>query len=422
MNGRRDFIKRGGAVGSLALLTPLVRATELMPTTTTRVVVVGGGFAGAIAAKTLRMANPALEVVLVERERSYCALPGANWVIGGSRRIGENRLSYDRLESNYGVKMMYAEATSIDVAARRVVFAEGTLAYDHAIVAPGVTFHSDGIEGYHPVETPMRFPHAWISGEEITGLRRRLEEMKDGGLVVVALPPLPYRCPQAAYERISQIAFYLKHFKTRAKLIVLDASPAISSLGSLFAAGWQRDYGQLVEYRPNQPVLKINAPNGTIAAAGETLRADVVNLIPPQMAGTLALDSGLVGDDRRWCPVEHSSFESTLAPGVHVIGDACKADGVQKSASAAYAQGKACALHIAAVSAGKPKPPPSIYPNIIYSLLNGTDGAASIAFYRSEGRAPAKLDKGGGDSPQWSTQEAIYARAWLGSMLAEMSS
>jgi sulfide dehydrogenase [flavocytochrome c] flavoprotein subunit len=422
LNPRRDFLRQAAGVAALPLLTPLVRAAELLPTTARRVVVVGGGIAGAIAAKTLRLANPTLEVVLVERERSYCALPGANWVIGGSRRVGENRVNYDRLQSAYGIRMLYAEASVLDVAAKRVVFASGTLAYDFAIVAPGISFRTEAIEGYVAGETPALFPHAWTSGEEIVGLKRRLEEMKDGGLVVVALPPPPYRCPQAGYERISQIACYLKQAKPRAKIIVLDASPAIPSLAALFVAGWQREYRNLIEYRGGHAVLKVDAPNGRIVGAGENLRADVVNLVPPQAAGALAHRSGLVDADKQWCPVDHASFESTLAPGVFVIGDACRADGLQKSASAANAQGKACALHIAAVAAARQKPQPPIYPNVIYSLLNASEGAASMIFYRGEGRAPARLDKGGGDSPAWSAQEGIYARAWVGSLLAEMSS
>jgi sulfide dehydrogenase [flavocytochrome c] flavoprotein subunit len=419
---RRDFLKLAGAAASLPLFTPLVRAAELLPKTTTRVVVVGGGFAGAIAAKTLRMANSDIEVVLVERNRSYSALPGANWVIGGSRRIGENRLSYDLLESNYGIKMLYAEATTIDTADKRVVFANGTLAYDYAIVAPGIAFRTDGIEGYG-ANTPELFPHAWASGEEVTALKRRLEEMKDGGLVVVSLPLPPYRCPQAAYERISQIAFYLKQAKPRSKIVVLDASPGIASLGELFTSAWHRDYKNLIDYRSGQPVLKIDPAKGRIASSGETLHADVVNLIPPQIAGPLAHQAGLVDSDKRWCPVDHTTHASTQAQaqGVYVIGDACLADGLQKSASAANAQGKACAMNIAA-QIGRRPPQPNFYSNIVYSLLNDKEGASNVTFYRGEGRRPVAQGKGGGTSPQWSELEGIYARAWLGNILSEMSS
>jgi sulfide dehydrogenase [flavocytochrome c] flavoprotein subunit len=416
---RRNFLKLAAAAG-LPLFSPLIRAAELLPKSATRVVVVGGGFAGAIAAKTLRMANSDIEVVLVERNRSYSALPGANWVIGGSRRIGENRLGYDLLESNHGVKMLYAEATAIDVDAKRVVFASGTLSYDYAIIAPGIAFQTDGIEGY-TAATPEMFPHAWTSGEEITALKRRLEEMKDGGLVVVALPQPPYRCPQAAYERVSQMAFYLKQAKPRSKIVVLDANPGIASLGELFANAWSRDYKNLIDYRGGQPALKIDAAKGRISSASETLHADVVNLIPPQIAGPLAHQAGLVDSDKRWCPVDHASQASTQAANIYVIGDACLAEGLQKSASAANAQGKACALNIAAQIGRRPAQP-NIYANIVYSLLNDKAGAASVIFYRGEGRRPVAHGKGGGSSPQWSELEGIYARAWLGNILAEMSS
>lgn len=418
---RRGFLKLAGGLASLPLITPLVRAAELLPRKGTRVVVVGGGFGGAIAAKTLRMANPELDVILVERNRSYSALPGANWIIGGSRRIGENRLTYDRLAGNYGIQMLYGEARTIDVAAKNVVFETGTLPYDYAIVAPGIGFRFDEIEGYVAAQTPDLFPHAWTTGEEVVALKKRLEEMKNGGLVVVALPLPPYRCPQAAYERISQIAFYLKQAKPRSKIVVLDANPGIASLAELFVGGWNRDYKNLIEYRAGQPVLKIDAPHAKLATAGETFKADVVNLIPPQTADALAHASGLVGDDKRWCPVDHATHESAVAPGVYVIGDACRGDDMQKSASAANAQGKACAMNITALL-GRRKPQPHVYSNVLYSLLNDKEGASAVAFYRGEGRQAVRMDKGGGASSEWSDLEGIYARAWLGSMLAEMSS
>lgn len=418
---RRRFLALAGGAASLPLITPLVRAAELMPRKGTRVVVVGGGFGGAIAAKTLRLASQEIEVVLVERNRSYSALPGANLVIGGSRRIGENRLTYDRLEGMYGIRMLYGEAQVVDVAAKTVVLATGTLPYDYVIVAPGIGFRVDEIEGYVAAETPNLFPHAWTSGEEVVGLKKRLEEMKDGGLVVVSLPTPPFRCPQAAYERVSQIAFYLKQVKPRSKVIVLDASPTVVSLTNLFVDGWAREYKGLIEYRGGQRVVKIDAPRSSLSTASETLRADVVNLIPPQTAGALAHASGLVGNDKRWCPVDHVGYESTVAAGVYVIGDACLGDDLQKSASAANAQGKACALNIAAVEARR-KPQAHFYANTVFSLLDDRQGASSITFHRGDGRGATRMDKGGGESKEWSEIEGVYARASFGAMLAEMSS
>ena len=417
---RRRFLSLAGGALAFPFAAPVARAAELMPLTAKRVVVIGGGFAGAIAAKTLRMANAELEVVLVERNRSYAALPGANWVLGGSRRSGENRLSYDRLESRHGVRMLYGEAQSLDVDARKVVLAAGTLAYDHLIVAPGISLRSAEIEGYG-AEAQEACPHAWTSGDEVAVLRKQLEDMKDGGLVVVSLPLPPFRCPQAAYERVSQIAFHLKRAKPRAKIVVLDASPVPTQMGELFVAGWSRDYKGLIEYRGGQKVVRADAQRRLTTAGGESLKGDVVNLIPPQAAGALAHAAGLVGDDKRWCPVDHMTYESTLAPGVHVIGDACLSDDMQRTAAAANAQGKACALNLAAVI-GRRKPQPHTFSNVCYSLLNDREGACSLVFHRGEGRRLATLDKGGGTSPAWSELEGTYARAWLGSILAETSS
>jgi sulfide dehydrogenase [flavocytochrome c] flavoprotein subunit len=417
---RRDFLKLAGAAG-ISLFSPLVRAAEILPAgSAQRVVIVGGGMAGAVAAKTLRMTAPEIEVVLVERNRSYCALPGANWALGGHRRIGENRLNYDRLESAYGVKMIYGAALELDVSAKRVVLAAGTVPYDYAIVAPGIGFRTSGIEGYG-VEAAETFPHAWTSGEEIVALKKRLDEMSAGGLVVVSLPAPPYRCPQAAYERVSQIACHLKQAKARAKIIVLDASPGISTMAGLFKSGWNRDYKDMIEYRGGQAIARVEAARNRIVTESESLRADVANLIPPQGAGALAITSGLTGDDKRWCPVDHANYESTVAPGVYVVGDACLAEGLQKSGSAANAQGKACAMAIAA-TVRRQKINPHVYANAVYSLLNANEGASSIVMVRGEGRRPTVIEKGGGDSSAWTSLEAVYAKAWLGSVLTEMCS
>lgn len=408
------------ALAGAALAAPVVRAAELLPLTTTRVVIVGGGFAGAIAAKTLRMNTAHLEVVLVERNRAYSALPGANWVIGGHRRGGENRLSYDRLEARHGVRMIYGEVQSIDAGERRVALAGGTLTYDHLIVAPGISLRTDAIEGYGP-ETEAACPHAWTSGEQAATLRKQLEDMKDGGLVLLSVPPAPFRCPQAAYERASQIALYLKRSKPRSKLIVLDAGPKPATpLADLFLASWSRDYRGILEYRGNQKLLKADAQR-RLTTAGETLRGDVVNLIPPQSAAELAHRAGLVGDDGRWCPVDHTTYESTLVSGVHVIGDACLSQDMQRSASAANAQGKACALNLAATLARRDARPHT-FSNVCYSLLDDRVGAAAVVFHRGDGRELEKLDKGGGSSPEWSELEGTYARAWVGAILDEMSS
>lgn len=416
---RRRFLSLAGAALALPFAARAARAAELLPLTATRVLVVGGGFAGTVAAKTLRMANAALEVVLVERNRSYAALPGANWVLGGSRRVGENRLAYDRLESGHGVRMVYGEVQEIDVDARKAVLAAGTLSYDHLIVAPGISLRTDEIEGYG-ADAQEACPHAWTSGDEVAVLRKQLDDMKDGGVVLLSVPLPPFRCPQAAYERASQIAFHLKRTKPRSKLIVLDASPAPTQMGELFLAGWSRDYKGLLEYRGGQKVVKADAQR-RLTTASETLRGDVVNLIPPQAAGLLARKSGLVAKDGRWCPVDHTTYESSLVSGVHVIGDACLSEDMQRSASAAHAQGKACALNLTAAIAGR-KPQPHMFSNVCYSLLNDREGASAVDFHRGDGRRLARLDKGGGISAAWSEIEGVHARAQVGGMLAEMSS
>lgn len=418
---RRDFIRLAGAGLALAGFPYFASAQELMPKTGRRVVVVGGGYGGAIAAKTIRMTDASIEVVLVERNREFVSCPFSNLVIGGSRSLEDNTFTYDRLASHHGIKMVYSEVTAVDPGAKKVALANGVLSYDRLILSPGIDFRFEEIEGYDPVETPKLIPHAWKAGGQTLLLRKQLEDMSDGGVVVVAIPLAPFRCPPGPYERISQIAWRLKKTKPKSKIIVLDANPDIVSKGALFKKGWDKHYKGMIEYRGNNKVTKVNAAARTVDTGVEAVKGDVVNLVPPQKAGLIALKTGLAGEDKRWCPVDQVSFESTLAKDIHVIGDACIAGPMPKSGYSANSQGKTCAMNVVNLMNGKELVEPRGI-NVCYSFITDREAISIAAVYKVEKGVTVAAPGAGGLSPDLSELEGTYARSWINNILNEMSS
>jgi len=417
---RRDIVKALGATALIGGFPMIGRSAELLPKKDRRVVVIGGGFGGAIAAKTLRQNDPSIEVVLVERDRLYTACPTSNLVIGGSRKIEQNQITLEKLHSAYGVQLVYGEVTAIDTKARKVVLASGTLSYDKLIVSPGIDFRFAEIEGYDAVKTPELMPHAWKAGAQTLLLRRQLEAMPDDGTVVISVPEGPLRAAPGPYERACQIAWYLKRSKAKSRIVVLDANPDILAKGALFKSVWQKYYPGLIDYRPNQKVIRVSPEKMTLHTAAGEVKGDVVNLIPPQYAGLIAHQAKLVGNDRRWCPVNQTTYESTLVKDIHVIGDACIADPVQKSGFSANSQGKVCALNLLATMNDKKLWEPAVA-NIIYSFVNDKEAVSYSAVFRvTDGRAIAVLGAGG-VSLAPSALEGAYALAWINNILAEMS-
>ena len=300
---RRSFLRALGAgAGAAVALAGCATTGEMIPRSGRRVVVVGGGYGGSIAAKYIRMNDPGIEVVLIEQNRQFVSCPFSNLYIGGLLKdLSSLSFGYDKLAANHGIKMVYATVTAIDPAARKVVTTGGTVAYDRLIVAPGIDFRFEDIKGYDPERTPGRVPHAWKAGEQTLLLRRQLEAMRDGGTVVMSVPLTPYRCPPGPYERASMIAMYLKQTKPKSKLIVLDANPDIVSKAGLFKKGWARHYAGIIDYRGAKKVTEVDDATRTVSIEGlEEVKGDVVNLIPPQRAGRIAVAAGLVGPDKNW--------------------------------------------------------------------------------------------------------------------------
>lgn len=428
---RRSFIKLLGASAGVGLAgAPMISvANEIMPKKGRRVVVVGGGFGGTIAAKYIRMSDPTIEVVLVSDNKDFIACPFTNLVIAGFRDIKENTINYEKLAANHGIQMVYAHADSVDVGAKKVVTDKGTIAYDRLILSPGIDFRFDEIDGYDGKTTPDVIPHGWKAGPQTLLLKKQLESMKDGGVVVMTVPPTPYRCPPGPYERINMIAHYLKHNKPKSKIIAWDANEDITSKAGLFRKGWTKHYGYdakdsskgMISYHNNHKIVKVDVKGMEIDSGVDSVKGDVINIIPPQKAGMIAFKSGVVGEDKRWCPVDQTTFESKLVPGIHVIGDACIASPMPKSGYSANSQAKVCALNVVQLMNGKAPIPPS-HVNVCYSYITDKEAVTVSAVYKEKDGKTIAIPNSGGVSPDLSELEARYGYGWIKNILTEMSS
>jgi sulfide dehydrogenase [flavocytochrome c] flavoprotein subunit len=393
--------------------------------TAARVVVIGGGFGGATAARYLKKASPQLQVTLVEPSRRFVTCPYSNLVIGGWRKINSITFGYDKL-AKAGITVAQDSAVAIEHDRKRVRLAGGRmLPYDRLIVSPGIDIRWNAIAGYDEKAAQV-MPHAWRAGEQTLVLRRQLEAMPDGGLFVMAAPANPFRCPPGPYERVSMIASYLKQAKPRSKILILDAKENFSKQ-PLFQDAWQKFYPGMVEWVPvgkDGKVVKVDAKSKTLETEfGQSHKAAVANVIPPQMAAKIARDSGLA-DQSGWCPIEPTTFESKLVKGVHVIGDASIAAPMPKSGFAANSQGKVAATAAVAMLQGRAMPPVGMV-NTCYSHV-AKDYAISVAnVYRATAERLIEVPDSGGTSPrQWDDEnrrlESLYADGWYASITGDM--
>ncbi|WP_375454407.1 FCSD flavin-binding domain-containing protein [uncultured Methylobacterium sp.] len=414
--------RRATRRGFLAAAAGLALARPTLAGTAPRVVVVGGGFGGATAARALAQAG--IDVTLVEGSATYTAGPFSNAVIAGLQPIAAQRFGYDRLGAA-GITLVRATATGIDPAGRRVTLADGSgLAYDRLVLAPGIDLRFDALPGYDEAAAAV-MPHAWKAGEQTLLLARQLDAMPDGGTVVIAVPANPYRCPPGPYERASLIAHVLKTRKPRSKLIVLDAKDAFSKQ-RLFQAAWAALYPGLLEYVPlaaGGQVTAVDPAAMTVQTDFATYKADVASIIPPQRAGRIAGLAG-VADRSGWCPIDPVTFESRLVPGIHVIGDAAIAGAMPKSAFSANAQAKVCARAVADLLAGRAPEEPKLI-NTCYSLVAPGNAISVAGVFHPVAGILADVEGAGGTSPLDApdavrAQEAAYAEDWYRTITAEV--
>jgi sulfide dehydrogenase [flavocytochrome c] flavoprotein chain len=414
--GRRDFLRAAAA----AALVP--RRAFAQPAAA-RVVVVGGGFGGASCARALRQAGPKIAVTLVEPSTTFTACPMSNAVIGGLRELSAQQFTYDRLVHE-GIALARTTATAVDPVGRWVTLADGSrLGYDRLVLSPGIELRWGALPGYDEAAAE-RMPHAWRAGEQTLLLRRQLEAMPDGGLVVIVAPANPFRCPPGPYERASLIAHYLSTKKPRSKLIVLDAKEMFSKQ-RLFQAAWKELYPGLLEWVPlsrGGGVTAVEPATRTLITDFGRHTAAVTNVIPPQKAARIA-DAAGVADRTGWCPIDPVTFESKLQPAIHVIGDAAIAGAMPKSAFAANSQAKACAAAIAGLLAGATPTTPKLI-NTCYSLVAPDYGISIAGVYQPAGGQLAEVPSSGGVSPGEAPRatramEAALAEAWFRTIGAE---
>jgi sulfide dehydrogenase [flavocytochrome c] flavoprotein chain len=417
---RRDVMKSAAAAASAAALLPM---PALAQGAAGRVVVIGGGFAGASCARALKAHDARINVTLVEASRTFIACPFSNLVIAGMRELNAQQFGYDKVAAA-GVTMAFSAASAVDPQAKSVTLADGNrLAYDRLVLAPGIDIRWDGLPGYDEAAANI-MPHAWKAGEQTTLLRRQLESMEDGGLVVISAPANPFRCPPGPYERASLIAYYLKTKKPKSKLILLDAKDAFSKQ-RLFQNAWKQLYPNLewVSLSSGGKVTSVEPASKTVITDFSRHQAAVANIIPPQKAARVA-DLAQVTDRSGWCPVDAMTFESKQQPNIHVIGDAAIMGAMPKSAFSANAQAKVCAAAVAKLLAGqKPEEPRLI--NTCYSVVAPDYGITVAGVYRPKDGVLSDIEGAGGVSPieapaSTRAAEARYADGWFSTITAEV--
>jgi NADPH-dependent 2,4-dienoyl-CoA reductase/sulfur reductase-like enzyme len=417
---RRNFLKAAGAASVLAGCAGMPGAGSAG-----RVVVIGGGYGGATAAKYIRMwSDGRIDVTLVEPNAQFVSCPLSNLVLGGSKQLADVTTPYDNLSRRHGVRLVRDTAVGVDPEKRTVRLASGTeLAYDRLVLSPGIDFMWTSVPGLNNAEAQARVLHAWKAGEQTTALRRQLEAMPDGGIYAIAIPVAPYRCPPGPYERACQVAWYFKRAKPKSKVLVLDANPDVTSKGALFKKAWAEEYKGIVEYRGNYGLTDVDAR--TLTAKFDVhgdVKATVLNVVPPQSAGQIARTAGVITANNRWCDVDWLTMESTKVKNVHVLGDAIQiAPGMPKSGHMANQQAKLCAAAVVALMAGQAPNPTPVLTNTCYSFITDKQvvHVASVHQYNKDKKVVEPVQGSGGLSPAMNELEGVYAMNWARNIWAD---
>ena len=416
---RRKFLKAApAALGAAAL-----GGRASTPTGGPKVVVVGAGYGGATAAKYIRKwSDGKIDVVLIERGSEFVSCPASNLVIGGSRQLADLTVSYEGLD-RWGIRRVRDEAIAIDPVARTVKLAGGaTLPYDRLILSPGIDFMWKQIPSLDNPQAQARVLHAWKAGPQTAALRAQLEAMPDGGVFAIHVPKAPYRCAPGPYERACQAAFYFSTRKQKSKVIVLDANDDVQSKKSLFTAAWNGRYKGYVEYRPNSELVDVDVATLTAKLEFEDVKADVLNVIPPQYAAAIARELGMANANARFCQVDFLSYESTAQKNVHILGDAIQiAPAMPKSAHMANQHGKVCAAAVVALLGGEKVNPAPLIANTCYSYIDDKHAAhiASVHAYDRDQKTMVVVPGSGGLSSAPSEQEGLYAEGWARNIWAD---
>ena len=421
---RRQFIQTS-ALGSAAGVMGLTGCATPGGGYGPKVVVVGGGYGGATAAKYVRMwSDYGIQVTLVEPNAAFVSCPISNLVIGGSKTMADITSPYDNLSRRHGVQVVQDSVTAIDPAARKVKLAGGgELSYDRLILSPGIDLMSDTLPGLAKPGAQDKVLHAWKAGPQTLALRRQLESMRDGGVYAITIPLAPYRCPPGPYERACQVAHYFSKAKPKSKVLILDENDDVTSKGPLFKKAWAERYKGIVEYRPKHKVVDVDATTNTLKFEfNDDLKADVLNVLPMMRAGAIAVNTGLATANKRWCEVDFLTHESKAAANIHVLGDSIQvAPLMPKSGHMANQHGKTCAAAVVALLTGKPVNPMPIYNNTCYSFVSDEDvvHVASVHRYDADKKTMLTVPGSGGVSAAANELEGRYALAWARNIWAD---
>ena len=420
---RRHFIGHSAAaIGLLAGLTGQTRAANLQKA---EILVIGGGYGGATAAKYLRLfSNNTARVTLIEPNPSFISCPLSNLVVGGSRNMAEITSSYDNLSKRHGIKIIKDSVVSIDPTQKTVKLASGkTLRYDKAVVSPGISLNMNSIQGLAQANKDGITLQAWKAGAETVALHKQVAAMREGGTYVISIPEAPYRCPPGPYERACQVANYLKQHNPKGKVLILDANQDVTSKGGLFKKVWAEQYPGIIEYLPKHNVVGVDAKTKTVKLeVQDDVKADVLNLLPQMSAGEIAVKSGLANSNGRWVNVNFLNFESTAQKDIHVLGDSIQiAPTMPKSGHMANQHAKVAAAAIVAELSGWEVNPNPVVTNTCYSFVNSRDvvHVASVHQYDAEKKTFLPVKGAGGLSPGPTALEGVYAWGWAHNIWAD---
>ncbi|MCS6811145.1 MAG: NAD(P)/FAD-dependent oxidoreductase [Tepidimonas sp.] len=422
---RRQFVSTvaaGSALGSLGLLSGCATPGG---GSGPQVVVIGGGYGGATAAKYTRLFSEGkVQVTLIEPNPAFVSCPISNLVIGGIKQMSDITVPYDNLEKRHGVKVIRDRATAVDPDKRIVRLAGGgEVKYDRLIVSPGIDFMWETLPGMNRPGAQDKVLHAWKAGPQTVALRRQLEAMPDGGVYALSIPLAPYRCPPGPYERACMVAHYFKKAKPKSKVIIFDANDDVTSKPALFKKAWEEHYKGILEYRPKQRVVDVDAATNTLKFEfGDDVKADVLNVLPTMRAGDIAVQMGMATANKRWCEVDFLTFESVAVKNVHVLGDSIQiAPAMPKSGHMANQHGKTCAAAVVNLLLGKEPPKQPLYANTCYSFVTDEDvvHVASVHRYDPEKKTMLTVPGSGGVSARASELEGRYALAWARNIWAD---
>jgi sulfide dehydrogenase [flavocytochrome c] flavoprotein chain len=418
--GRRGFIQGTLGVSAMAALYGCAGAGKGKG----HVVVVGGGYGGATAAKYISMwSNGGIRVTLVERNAAFVSCPISNLVLAGEKQLSDITVGYEGL-AKYGIKVVQDEVTAVDADKRVVKLAKGgDLAYDRLVLSPGVDFMYDSLPGLQSAAAQQAILHAWKAGPQTVALRKQLEAMPDGGVFAMTIPKAPYRCPPGPYERACMVAHYFKTKKPKSKVLVLDANEEIVSKKGLFLKAWADNYKDIIEYRPQSELRDVDAGNRTAILEFDQVKADVLNVVPPQRAGDIAAKSGLKLINNRWVDINWLTMESTSTPNIHVLGDAIfPAPTMPKSGHMANQHAKLAAAAIVNLMAGQPPSDAPLVMNTCYSFVDATNvvHVASVHAYDPATKQVQPVKGAGGLSAGPTEMEGKFALAWAKNIWADM--